>query len=216
MGYTSIMSEPLATAPHWEHVFTTRGEADRSWTQLTPAMSLRLVTALDLSPGDPIVDVGGGASRLVDALLDAGYRDVTVLDVAACALQEAADRIGTATGARFVTTDVLAWRPELPVRLWHDRAVFHFLTDDDAQSRYVSLAAATVAPGGHLVLGTFAPDGPTMCSGLPVRRWSSAALADRFGQSFDLVDSTREVHRTPGGADQPFTWVTMRRSTERP
>ena len=210
------MDDDATMAEHWEHIFTTRGEGDRSWTQLTPVMSLRLIAALDLPADAPIVDVGGGASRLVDALVDVGHRDVTVLDVAGSALQEAASRIGPAAGVHWVTTDVLTWQPERRVRLWHDRAVFHFLTDDGAQSHYVSLAAATVEPDGHLVLATFAPGGPTTCSGLPVRQWSAEELVARFAGAFDLVDSTTEVHHTPGGADQPFTWVTMRRSSARP
>lgn len=205
-----------AAAQHWDHIFRTRHEDERSWTQSTPAMSLRFIAALELPLDAPIVDVGGGASRLVDELVRAGHRNVTVLDVAEGALREAAARVGDTTAVDWVTADVLAWQPAHRVRLWHDRAVFHFLTDADAQSRYVSLAASTVEPGGHVVLATFAPDGPTTCSGLPVQRWSVEQLVARFGGAFDLVDSTTEVHHTPGGADQPFTWVTMRRSTERP
>jgi len=210
------MIDSAATARHWDRIFRTRPEDERSWTQSTPAMSLRLIAAIELPLNAPIVDVGGGASRLVDELVRSGHLDVTVLDVAEGALREAAARVGDTAAVDWVTADVLAWQPAHPVRLWHDRAVFHFLTDDDAQSQYVSLAASTVEPGGHLVLATFAPDGPTTCSGLPVQQWSVGQLVARFGGAFDLVASTTEMHHTPGGADQPFTWVTMRRSSERP
>lgn len=155
-----------------------------------------------------MVDVGGGTSTLADHLVDEGY-DVTVLDVAPSALDTVRARVGDR--ATYVAADLLSWRPAETYDVWHDRAVFHFLTDRDDQRGYVDLAASAVRPGGALVMGTFATDGPTQCSGLPTTRWNAEQLMTLFGGAFELADQEREEHQTPGGAVQSFLRMTMRR-----
>ena len=191
---------------HWDGVYVSKDHTDVSWYQATPATSVRLVTSA-VAEGS-VVDVGAGASTLADELVERGY-EVTVLDVAATVIAAVRDRLGDR--ARYVVTDLLAWRPDATYDVWHDRAVFHFLTEPRDQAAYVSLAAATVRPGGALVLGTFAPDGPTMCSGLPTARHDGGSLASLFAGGFELLSSEREDHLTPWGSMQPFTWVVLER-----
>lgn len=191
---------------HWDGVYTSKDHTDVSWYQAVPTASVRLVTSA-IAEGS-VVDVGAGASMLADELVEHGYV-VTVLDVAATAIASVRDRLGDRV--EYVVSDLLAWRPETAYDAWHDRAVFHFLTDPRDQAAYVELAAATVRPGGVVVLGSFAPDGPTMCSGLPTARHDADSLAALFGGDFELVSSEREEHRTPWGSVQPFTWVVLQR-----
>ncbi len=204
------------TRAHWDHIFATRSEHERSWTQDAPTPSLERIARCAHDLAAPIIDIGGGASRLVDHLVQAGHTDVTVLDIAPAALREGAARLGDHAGVQWVSTDLLEWQPPRKYGVWHDRAVFHFLTDEADQARYAALAREAVALGGHLVMATFAPDGPTACSGLAVQRWSADQLAHQFANGFEVVEHASLVHRTPGGADQSFTWVTLRRSSARP
>jgi trans-aconitate methyltransferase len=198
-------------AEHWDGRFRTTGEADRSWSQDVPADSLHFIDLAGTRPGDSVVDVGGGASRLVDELLARGHTDLTVVDLSRAALDEAAARVGpTGHCVRWVEADVTRWEPGRTYRLWHDRAVFHFLTDARDQQTYVATATGTVEPGGHLVLATFAPDGPEQCSGLDVQRWSTGELVSAF-PAFEELTSERRQHHTPWGTVQPFTWVLLRR-----
>lgn len=191
---------------HWDTVYTSKKHDDVSWYQRVPATSVRLVTAA--CAAGSVIDVGAGASTLADELVARGY-DVTVLDVAPSAIDTVKRRLGDR--ATYVVGDLLGWEPTATYDVWHDRAVFHFLTDPAAQEAYVDLAAGAVGPDGVVVLGTFAPDGPTACSGLPTARHDAGSLADLFAKSFALVSSEREEHLTPWGAVQPFTWVTLRR-----
>lgn len=212
-----------ARSEHWGSVWATRAPDEVSWFQAEPTTSVRLVVgaaeaAMAPSGGDAssarIVDIGAGASVLVDRLLDRGCRDLTVVDISAAALDIVRDRVGDRAGlVEFVVADVTSWEPSKSFDVWHDRAVFHFLVDDSLRARYVDTVGRAVRPGGAVVLGTFAVDGPEQCSGLPVRRWSAEALAAEFGALFELVHHEREVHRTPGGGEQPFTWVVLRRLT---
>ena len=207
------MSASSSAAAHWDAVYAAKQPEQMSWTRPTYATSLRLIAPV---PG-AVVDVGSGVGALVDELLAAGRDDVTVLDVSAEALERVRARVSPLAAQRqahveTVVSDVLAWRPDRPRAVWHDRAVFHFLTDPAHQQAYAALTATAVLPGGCVVLGCFAPDGPEACSGLPVSRWSADALADHFGEhGFSLEHSEREVHTTPWAADQPFTWVRLRR-----
>ena len=201
------------TGPHWEEVYATRAADEVSWYQRDPATSVRLVEALAADRSAGIVDVGSGASFLVDRLLADGYRDVTLVDVSARALDGLRTRLGEPAGSvTFVCSDVLDWSPERTYEVWHDRAAFHFLTDDADRARYVEIAGRSVRPGGALIVATFAADGPTHCSGLPVRRHSAPDLADAFGAWFTVESSEREEHITPVGVVQPFTWMVLRRS----
>ena len=199
-------------AKHWEGVYTTRPLTELSWYEREPAASLRLVRQVATGPSAAVVDVGAGASRLVDHLLGYGFGDVTVLDLSQRALAEVRARLGErARDVTFVQQDVLTWEPVRQYDVWHDRAVFHFLTERVARDRYVEAAARTVRAGGSLVLATFAEDGPTQCSGLPVERYSAQGLDEVFAGSFSLVEHERHEHVTPGGTVQPFSWVVLRR-----
>jgi trans-aconitate methyltransferase len=196
---------------HWEGVYDSRAVDEVSWFQTEPSISRRLVTAA-ASRESPVVDVGAGAAHLVDLLLDDGCTDLTVLDVSARALAVVQDRLGDrAEQVTWVHGNVLDWQPGRTYDVWHDRAVFHFLTEPTDRSRYVDLVRRAVRPGGVVIVATFAPDGPTHCSGLPVARQDAAGLAAVFGSGFELEHSEREEHRTPSGVVQPFTWVVLRR-----
>jgi SAM-dependent methyltransferase len=198
-------------AAHWDAAYA-RGPQAVSWFQDEPAVSLRLIEGLRPDPGDPVIDVGGGASPLAGELLARGLRELTVLDVSAAALAAARERLGAqADRVTWIETDLRAFAPERRYAIWHDRAVLHFLTVDADRRAYADLAARAVAPGGHVILACFALDGPERCSGLPVHRADAAGIAALLSGAFDLVSDEREEHRTPGGAAQRFTWVVARR-----
>jgi hypothetical protein len=205
-------ARPLNGADHWDHIYSTGTPAARSWYEREPTRSLRLI---EMTAGDPsaaIIDLGAGTSMLVDRLLDAGFPDVTVLDISAHALEEVGRRLGPrASSVRFIPHDVLSWQPGRQYQVWHDRAVFHFLTEAAQRSSYVSVAAGAVCAGGAVIVATFAEDGPTTCSGLPVARYSAGQLADAFAADFEPVHAEREHHVTPAGAVQPFTWMVLKR-----
>ncbi|MGH3843807.1 MAG: class I SAM-dependent methyltransferase [Pseudonocardiaceae bacterium] len=213
------MRTPTSTARsrHWDQVYDLKGAERVSWFQPEPTVSLALIDELHPRLSEPVVDVGAGASTLVDGLLHRGYTDLTVLDVSAHGLRLARQGLGeSADRVRWELTDLLQWTPPRRFAVWHDRAVFHFLTDPADRVRYRELAAAAMSPGGHLVLGTFAADGPEQCSGLPVARYHPDQLAAEFGPGFIPVTSRREHHHTPTGAEQRFTWLVLRRAPGRP
>lgn len=198
-------------AGHWDDVYGTKNSDCVSWYQGDPRISLDLI-ARHGRGGHPVVDIGAGASIVVDHLLVTGWSDVTVLDVSNEGLAQTRARLGSkADEVTFVVADLLAWSPDRHYGIWHDRAVFHFLTDPDDQLAYYRTALTAVEPGGVLVLGTFAENGPEQCSGLPTARYDARNLANKFHEGFVLVESLREVHRTPWGSEQPFTWVVLRR-----
>lgn len=189
---------------HWQSVYETRAETEVSWFQERPASSLTLIGNAGLARGAEIVDVGGGASRLVDSLLDQGFA-VTVLDVAPAALERAKRRLGErAPRVQWIEADVTHWRPAETFALWHDRAVFHFLQDPVERAAYAAAMAAAVPRGGHAIVGAFAADGPERCSGLAVRRYDAETLAAEFAADFEPVEALREDHVTPGGKIQHF------------
>ncbi len=203
----------MSTAEHWDGAYERRGPEGVSWFQPTPARSLRLIASLSLAPEAPIIDAGGGASALVDALLASGARDLSVIDLSAAALAHARARVGAdARRVAWIHADLRSWEPPRTYALWHDRAVFHFMATADDRDAYLRTVRAAVAPGGHAVVAAFAADGPTRCSGLPVARYDPAALAAAFGEGFRAVRSEREVHRTPSGSAQAFTWVLLERT----
>jgi trans-aconitate methyltransferase len=199
------------SAEHWNDAYA-HGDLSRSWYQDQATASLNMLDRSSVTCQDSIIDVGGGASRLVDALLARGHGDVTVLDISETALQSARQRLGpAATQVNWLTVDLLAWRPERTYRIWHDRAVLHFLTDDDARQRYLRALRDVVETGGVAVIATFASDGPDHCSGLPVARYSPAELVAVLGSTWQPIADMREEHTTPGGTVQPFTWTAFRR-----
>jgi trans-aconitate methyltransferase len=164
---------------YWERIYTTRRETEVSWFQSSPAPSLELIALVGATSGSAIIDIGGGASRLVDSLVSRGYEDVTVLDISEAALAAAKARIGAkANRAGWIAADVTAWEPVRTYDVWHDRATFHFLTDSAEQLAYVERLRRALQCGGHVVIGTFAIDGPETCSGLPVARYDADRLRD--------------------------------------
>lgn len=197
----------MDTKQHWDEVYARKAEDAVSWFQPRPEASLALIAATGLERHEPIVDVGGGASRLVDHLLAEGHTDVTVLDVAAAALAKSRARLGKAAdGVHWIVADITRWQPERRYRLWHDRAVFHFLTDPADRAAYRRALEAGLAPGGQAVIASFALDGPERCSGLPVQRYSPATLAAELGPAFNLLEQLQEEHATPAGKPQRFQY----------
>ncbi len=196
-----------ASSEHWDRIYRERGPEGVSWHQADPARSVGLITAAAPDHDAAIVDVGGGSSRLVDRLLDLGYTNLTVVDLASLALEYARRRLGDAADrVTWVETDVTAYRLVHPVRVWHDRAVFHFLVDPDDRSRYLARAQEAVAPDGHLIVATFALDGPSMCSGLPIVRYDATSMTRAVAPWFEPVRFEEETHVTPGGAEQRFLY----------
>jgi ubiquinone/menaquinone biosynthesis C-methylase UbiE len=197
---------------HWETVYASKGETEVSWFQENPVASLELIAEAGAAPLSAIIDVGGGASRLVDALVEKGFRDVTVLDVSEAALAAARARLGERSrSVRWVVADVTKWRPEAAAfDLWHDRAAFHFLTDAGDRTAYVTRMTRAVKPGGHAIIATFALDGPERCSGLPVQRYDGRSVGEAIGDRFELIRTRLEVHTTPWGAKQSFQFSLFR------
>lgn len=198
---------------HWENIYTTKAPDQMSWYQAHPARSLEFIQRTGLAPADALIDVGGGASTLVDALLAGGYQALTVLDISGAALRLARQRLGPA-GDRVTWLEADVTQAALPAEayaVWHDRAVFHFLTAPADRQRYVARARRAVRPGGQVILATFAADGPERCSGLDIVRYSPAALHAELGPAFQLVESAAEVHATPAGGAQKFSYCRFRR-----
>jgi SAM-dependent methyltransferase len=201
-----------AVNDHWENVHASNSSSDVSWYQRSPTTSIRFITAAVKSTASPVVDIGSGASLLIDHLLAEGLTDLTILDVSAHALDEVRLRLGDkARSVTFVHEDVRVWRPERRYAVWHDRAVFHFLTDLDDRKQYIETMRRALRDDGTAVIGTFAEDGPTQCSGLPVSRYSAADLDVAFSTLFSPIEHLTEEHVTPDGIVQPFTWGVFRR-----
>lgn len=197
---------------HWETVYTTKADDAVSWYQETAAPSLDLLALVGATLGSGIIDIGGGASRLVDALLSSDYQDLTVLDLSAAALATTRGRIGAKSDQiDWIAADITIWRPTRTYDVWHDRAAFHFLTEPADAFAYVERLKLALRIGGHAIIGTFAPDGPEKCSGLSVSRHDAASLSAALGPGFEMIDSRRHEHVTPWGAAQKFQFGTFRR-----
>jgi ubiquinone/menaquinone biosynthesis C-methylase UbiE len=206
------MTDPNFRPAHWDRAYERPADAV-SWYQPSAQTSLELISAAEISTEQPIVDVGGGASTLVDGLIEHGYRDITVLDVAQKSLDVARERLGAgAQAVSWVVADITTWQPGRAYGCWHDRAVFHFLTEAADRDAYRRCLARAVEPGGSIIIGTFAEDGPERCSGLPVRRYSAQQLEDEFRQVARLAESRHEQHRTPSGGSQSFVFARMVRT----
>ena len=202
----------MDAADHWDRAYR-EGERTRSWFESEPVGSLRMFQLAGVSPADGVIDAGGGASTLVDALLERGFDDVTVLDVSATGIQAAQGRLGPSAGrVQWIVADLRDWRPSRTYQVWHDRAVLHFLTADADRQSYLDTLTASTAAGAAAILATFAPDGPRQCSGLPVARYSAHDLAALLGDRWAPVVDDREEHVTPAGAVQPFVWAVFRRT----
>jgi SAM-dependent methyltransferase len=197
---------------HWENVYSTKGEREVSWFQENPAPSLALMAAIGVVPSSAIIDIGGGASRLVDYLIEDGFRDVTVLDLAAAALEAARVRLGKrADKAHWLVADATTWQPPRAYDVWHDRAAFHFLTEARDRDAYLARLKQALKIGGHAIIATFALDGPEKCSGLPVERYDAARLGQTLGPGFKLLRSQRNDHATPWGSHQRFQFSVFQR-----
>ena len=212
MVIEAVLEPPMNKREHWDEVYAEKGEGDLSWSQEEPLRSLRLIRAVAPDRGAPIIDVGGGTSALVDRLLEQGYGALTVLDVSPAALAQTRSRLGArGDQVRWEIADVTQSGHLGQFEVWHDRAVFHFLTRESDRERYVALAEQSIPRGGYLIIATFSLDGPERCSGLPVRRYDPASLAHVFSYGFDLVWSEFETHFTPWGTPQPFVYCALRR-----
>lgn len=199
---------------HWENVYATKAESTVSWFQDKPDISLDLIRATGVNANASIIDIGGGASRLPDALLAEGFKAITVLDISQKALATSKARLGTqAAQVTWVVADVTTWAPTQTYDVWHDRAAFHFLTEPKDRAAYAACVQKAVRPGGHVIIGTFAPDGPQRCSGLPVVRHDAITLADLLGPSFTLIESRRHDHQTPAGVTQRFQFSRFQRAS---
>ena len=197
---------------HWQGVYQTKEETAVSWFQEVPETSVRLIRAADMGPDARIIDVGGGASRLVDALIEVGFTRVAVLDIAEAALAKTRNRLGErAARVQWLAADITRWTQPGQFDIWHDRAVFHFLTEPSDRAAYASVMAEAVATGGQAIIATFAVDGPEMCSGLPVRRYDADNLAAQFAPHFRMLDHETESHRTPSGKLQRFQFCRLAR-----
>ncbi len=208
-------SDTMQPKVHWEQVYSSKATNTVSWFQEHAETSLQMIQACSVSLGAAIIDVGGGASTLVDDLLKKGYSNLSVLDISAAALHAAQVRLGGNAGAvTWIEADITKSKlPPHAYDVWHDRAAFHFLTDADDRHAYVEAVLRTVKPGGHVIVATFAEDGPTQCSGLPVMRYGTDQLSGEFGEQFILAAHAKEAHHTPFGTIQQFTYCHFRIAT---
>lgn len=202
---------------HWQKVWTDKRESETSWHQAYPGPSLAMIEDAALGPGGPIIDIGGGASLLVDHVLAAGFVDVSVLDISAAAIDRARQRLGRrAEAVRWIVSDVVRFEPDRPYALWHDRAAFHFLLEAELRRQYVRVLERAVQAGGQVVLATFAPGGPRQCSGLETRRYGADDLQSELGPGWQLEDQVVEHHQTPLGRVQKFGFYRFRRGPNGP
>ncbi len=197
---------------HWDVVYSTKGFDSVSWFQGLPTPSLAALELLDAHANQSLIDIGGGASNLVDVLIKRGWSDLSVLDLSEAALAESKRRLGDlATRVDWIVSDITQWVPPRRYDFWHDRAVFHFLTNAEDRAAYAKRLSDGLAPSGAVVIATFAPSGPDRCSGLPVRRYDAESLAVEFGSAFEMVGNWTEDHVTPSGNRQAFTWCMFRK-----
>ena len=195
---------------HWNRIYTEKSAQGLSWYQQNPSVSLQLIQQCELSLDDYILDVGGGASVLVDKLLAAGYRHLLVLDISERALQFAQQRLGTrATQVSWLHSDITGFIPSVPVELWHDRAVFHFLLQASEREAYIQVLNQTLKSGGYVIIAAFAIGGPTQCSGLDIVQYDAKTLMQQFGDGYQLLDEHNEMHLTPNNTIQAFTYYRL-------
>jgi len=201
-----------ARKAHWEAVYASKEATSVSWYQAEPLLSLKLIDAVRPSGGGRIIDVGGGASVLVDRLLDRPLDQIAVLDIAETALGKAKVRLAErANRVQWITADVTKIEDVGTFDVWHDRAVFHFLSDSADRRKYAELARRTVPQGGHLIIASFADNGPKRCSDLDVCRYNAESLAAELGEGFSLINQAEETHTTPWNASQAFIYGVFRR-----
>jgi SAM-dependent methyltransferase len=197
---------------HWEEVYSKKPETELSWFQPYPKTSMEFVELFHLPKNANIIDIGGGDSHFVDALLEKGYQNIWVLDISAKAIERAKQRLGDkANKVKWIVADVLDFEPPVQFDLWHDRAAFHFLTDEETINHYISIAEDGIKKDGYLVLGTFSEQGPHKCSGLEVKQYSETSMSARFDVAFERIKCIHESHETPGHAIQDFLFCSFRK-----
>lgn len=197
----------LPSTLHWDGVYRTKSPQELSWFQESADLSVAAIGSLAHAPGS-LIDIGGGTSVLVDELIAKGWTDLAVLDLSQEALNLSRRRLGAQDSTvEWIVADITSWRPSRQYQIWHDRAVFHFLTESADRNAYLNALKASLPSGGNAIIATFALDGPEQCSGLPVVRYDAAALANELGPSLALTDSWKERHETPAGSSQSFTWA---------
>ena len=197
---------------HWDNVYSSKAENEVSWFQPYPATSMQFIELFDLPLDANIIDIGGGDSHFADALLDKGYKNIWVLDISAAAIEKAKQRLGARSSmVNWVVCDVTEFVPPVSFDFWHDRAAFHFLTNEENIYKYVRIAEQAIKPDGYLVLGTFSEDGPKKCSGLEIRQYTEASMSARFEVSFTRVKCIKEEHVTPFNTVQNFVFCSFRK-----
>lgn len=198
---------------HWERIYETKVPTQVSWYQEHSQLSLQFIQKTAIQKTDHIIDIGGGTSTLVDDLITSGFQHVTVLDISATALKQAGERLGArAADVKWIEADITGvGLPHQAYDVWHDRAVFHFLTQADDRQRYINTMRHALRAGGHVIVATFAPDGPDHCSGLKVSRYSPETLHREFGRGFEVIESASETHHTPSGTEQKFMYCYCRK-----
>ena len=202
-------------ASHWEAAYTNKSAEEQSWFQQTPNPSLEAIGRIGGQRDHSLIDVGAGSSSLTARLSEQGWDDLTALDLSSAALERARDVAGAGTARiEWICADITRWQPNRTYDIWHDRAVFHFLTEEEDRARYKAALMTGLRAGGHIILATFAADGPDKCSGLPVRRYDAAGLAMEFGDEFKPVAEWQELHQTPFRTKQNFQWCILRRKND--
>jgi cyclopropane fatty-acyl-phospholipid synthase-like methyltransferase len=197
---------------HWENVFTTKQETEVSWYQKQPKTSVDLIEKLNLSNGAKIIDVGGGDSYLIDNLLELGYTNLHLLDISSKAIERIKNRLGAKSeNVTFIVSDILNFKPEIKFDVWHDRASFHFLTEENDIQKYSNLVANSIVSNGNIIIGTFSENGPLKCSGLPISQYNELKMKAVFENNFDLIESFTEDHQTPFDTTQNFIFGTFKK-----
>ncbi len=200
---------------HWETIYSKKPPETVSWRQERPDLSIELIYQAKLKSDATILDVGGGASTLVDHLLAERHHALAVLDISQASLTQARRRLGErARRVKWITADITTWKPDISVDFWHDRAVLHFLTERSDQEAYFRALKSAVSAGGWVMIAGFAPGGPTQCSGLPIVQHDAVSLQNLLGDDFTLLDTRHETHRTPSGAEQAFRYHLFRHSPD--
>lgn len=197
---------------HWEKLYSTKDENEVSWFQPYPKTSMEFVELFDLPLSANIIDIGGGCSHFVDALLNKGYQNIYVLDISATAIEKAKKRLGErASKVTWIVSDITEFDPPVQFDFWHDRAAFHFLTTEDRIYKYVSIAEDAVKQNGYVILGTFSEQGPKTCSGLKIKQYSKASMSARFEVAFDRIKCIQEDHKTPFNTVQNFLFCSFQK-----
>ena len=199
---------------HWDRIYSINEEDEVSWFQPYPTTSMEFVELFHLPPDANIIDIGGGESHFVDALLDKGYKNIWVLDISLNAIEKAKQRLGSrASKVNWIVTDITKFEPTVQFDFWHDRAAFHFLTTEDKIYKYVAIAEDAIKKDGYLVLGTFSENGPKKCSGLEIKQYSEASMSARFEIAFNRIKCITENHKTPFNTVQNFLFCSFKKKS---